>query len=184
MPVCLARFAPGVPGEATGVVRALAGAFLLAPGPEPGVVRSTTPTPIDRNAVPGDPPPEASPPKPASSRILRRAVLGGMPDASSDADELPVSVSAGVATAPSAGVAAGVAGGVVNAAGCLPFDESRSGGAPAGAASAAFLGVTNPKMDRWSGARALGTPRGAAIAPPAARASPGALVKDERFNPI
>ena len=41
-----------------------------------------------------------------------------------------------------------------------------------GAASASFLGVTNPRMDRWSAARVLGTPRGGGLlADPAARAS-------------
>ena len=128
MPACLARFVGDARGDAPGVVRALAGAFLLSPGSEPGVVRSTTSTPIDRNAVARVPSSKCAP-KRTSSRILRRAVLGGgIPAASSDADELPVSISRGVATAPSVGVAAQtstrVAGGVANAAGSLPFDES------------------------------------------------------------
>mmetsp|Transcript_7481 Transcript_7481/g.31136 ORF Transcript_7481/g.31136 Transcript_7481/m.31136 type:complete len:226 (+) Transcript_7481:2213-2890(+) len=183
MPACLARFVGDARGDAAGVVRGdAAGAFLLSPGSEPGVVRSTTPTPIDWNAVSCDPSSKCTP-KCTSSRILRRAVLGGgIPDACSDADELPVSISRGVATAPSAGVAnglsAGVAGGVSNAAGCLSFAER-------GAASASFLGVTKARMDRWSGARALGTPRGVALADPAARPSAsfaGVLVESPRSN--
>jgi len=54
-----------------------------------------------------------------------------------------------------------------------------------GAASASFLGVTNPRMDRWSAARALGTPRGVALADPAARASAsfaGVLAEPPRSN--
>ena len=191
MPACLARFVGDARGDAPGVVRALAGAFLLAPGFDSGVVRSTTPTPIDRNAVARVPSSQRAP-KRASSRILRRAVLGGgNPRRLERRRRAPREHLQGRGDRAIGGGhradIRGSRGRRRERRGLLAFRRKPPWmcARELGAASASFLGVTNPRMDRWSAARLGDAARRGPRRPRGARASAsfaGVLAEPPRSN--